>query len=165
MDQDLERMRRDVEAAPADADAARRYEQALLRAGKRDEAKARYRFKFQCPKRWEELGVQFDLCVDHRRCGDCDRRVEFVATPEELAAQIRAGTCVASQPAVIGAALELLLDDAELNPARGEQEPCLMDYLGPIPPRPILQTFYGSEPLRRGLIGRILSWIGGTSHG
>ncbi|MBY0457213.1 MAG: hypothetical protein K2V38_07740, partial [Gemmataceae bacterium] len=50
-------------------------------------------FKFQCPKRWENLKATRDPAV--RYCDACDKAVHFCHTLPEAQSRARAGECVA----------------------------------------------------------------------
>lgn len=52
-----------------------------------------YRLPPPCPRSWQSLAATPDSAVRH--CDDCDSAVHWVATPAELAAQAKAGRCVA----------------------------------------------------------------------
>lgn len=148
MDDSLARLRRDVEANPGDVEAVARYEAALLRSGKRDEAKALYRFKFQCPMKYEDMqpGPPWK---EHRHCQECDRNVYLVRTAAQLEQRIRAGDCVTCDPAEIGPLLDVLVDDAGVSPARrAEGEPCLIEHDGPLPPPPMPPQRTAGVPMR-----------------
>lgn len=50
-------------------------------------------FRFQCPKRWEDLSPGETPTV--RFCGVCSRQVFFCETDEETIAHAQAGDCIA----------------------------------------------------------------------
>ena len=93
MDQDLRALQRAAEADPADRDAARRYDEALRRAGDEEALFERYRFKFLCPLAFEDLTEGLHPFV--RDCAQCERSVFYCRSPEELAEHVEAGDCVA----------------------------------------------------------------------
>ena len=93
MDQSLSELERQARANPEDRDLADRLDRALLRAGQSEALLERYRSKFQCPLRFEELDETSSL--SRRTCQRCRREVFLVRTPEELAARVDRGQCVA----------------------------------------------------------------------
>ena len=135
MDDDLTELERQLAASPDDADLARRYEAALLRAGQRDEVERRYRFKFQCDVDW--LGMSPSSAgKDCRFCQQCEKDVHLVSTQEELEQRVREGACVAVLPGEVDA-LGFLLEDPTLTSAPGTQELCLVEGSPPIPEPPL----------------------------
>jgi type II secretion system (T2SS) protein E len=93
VDQDLSELERRARANPEDRDLADRLDRGLLRAGRNEELQQRYRFKFQCPLRFDDLAATPSL--SRRTCESCQRSVHLVETPEELAERAAAGDCVA----------------------------------------------------------------------
>lgn len=125
MDERLENLARLARGAPDDAEAAGRYDRALLRAGQRDAVRARYRFKFLCPARWEELRDG-----DHpevRRCDRCSRAVHFVRSAADLVDCVQRGRCVAVQAGELERGLEGLLEAPRVNSAHEPGRPCLVE--------------------------------------
>src|SRR5690606_30910293 len=55
LDDELQRLLREAEATPTDEGLALRVDQALRRAGRDEQRRARFRFKFECPLRFEDL--------------------------------------------------------------------------------------------------------------
>lgn len=124
MDEGLRRVEREAAARPADAPTARRYDRALERAGQRDVLRRRYTFKFLCPLRFEELAPTKDPLV--RTCDRCRRSVSFVRTPEELAAQVAVGACVAFERAALASAIDLVAGDPRTHSAADRRRPCVV---------------------------------------
>ena len=131
MDDALEQLRRTAEEDPDDVAAARRYEAALLRAGRREDAESLYRFKFKCPMRWEELTPN-PVRPDQRACARCRKDVYYVRTRDELATRVGLGQCVSFQAQAVDA-LGVLLEDPHLHPAREADRPCVVELQG-LPP-------------------------------
>jgi len=125
MDEALEELRRRAEADPRDREAAAQLDQHLLRAERADELAQRYRFKFRCPLRFEELPPGKDPFV--RDCAQCQRTVHFVHTPEELAVQVAAGACVAFAKDGLAAAVVQLGRDPRVHSAEEPARPCLQE--------------------------------------
>ena len=115
MDEDLQRLLREAEAHPTDEGLARRVDHALRRAGRDDERRARFRFKFQCPLRFEDLQPS---PVDplERACDRCHRQVRFVASVEQLAEQVAQGRCVAFERKALGDVVEWVFGDLWWRP-------------------------------------------------
>ncbi|MCO5166075.1 MAG: hypothetical protein M9894_06870 [Planctomycetes bacterium] len=125
MDDDLQRLLRQAEASPGDEALARRVDGALRRAGRDEERRARFRFKFQCPLRFEDLQVRgLDPLV--RSCDRCQREVRFVASVDALAEQVAQGQCVAFERRVLGDVVARVADDPRQHSARVEGSPCLV---------------------------------------
>lgn len=93
MDQDLSELERRARANPHDRELADRLDRSLLRAGRGEELGARYRLKFQCPLRFDDLEPSPDLT--RRSCQRCQATVQLVRTPAALAARVAEGSCVA----------------------------------------------------------------------
>ncbi|MBX3468171.1 MAG: hypothetical protein KF878_14965 [Planctomycetes bacterium] len=125
MDDDVQRLLREAEASPGDAALARRVDGALRRAGRDDERRARFRFKFQCPLRFEDLKAEpSDPLV--RSCERCHRQVRFVAAVDALAEQVAQGHCVAFERRVLGDVVARVADDPRQHSARVPGAPCLV---------------------------------------
>ncbi len=125
MDERTEELRRRHEASPADVEAARAYEAALLRAGRHDAVRALYRLKFACPVSWSTMEPTFDPKV--RRCDQCARSVHAVATPGEFLSMAARGECVAFHPGQLEAAVEAMIADPTRHPAQEPGRPCLLE--------------------------------------
>lgn len=124
LDEDLQRLLREAEAHPSDEGVARRVDHALRRAGRDEERRARFRFKFQCPLRFEDLRPGDGPLV--RACDRCRRQVRFVASVEELAEQVAQGRCVAFERRALGDVVARVADDPRNHSARVEGSPCLV---------------------------------------
>lgn len=125
LDEDLQRLLREAEAHPTDEGLARRLDHALRRAGRDEERRARFRFKFQCPLRYEDLRPN---PVDplERACDRCQRRVRFVASVDELAEQVAQGHCVAFERRTLGDVVARVADDPRNHSAKVPGTPCLV---------------------------------------
>lgn len=93
-DERLEARRRDAEQRPEDPEAAARYEAELLRAGQGERLKERLRLDIVCSRRWEDLEPTF-LRAKVRSCDQCQEKVYWVETEEELKRRTAKGQCVA----------------------------------------------------------------------
>lgn len=125
MDERTEELRRRHEASPADVEAARAYEAALLRAGRHDAVRALYRLKFACPVSWSTMEPTVDPKV--RRCDQCTRSVHAVATPGEFLTMAALGACVAFHPGQLEAAVEAMIADPARHAAQEPGRPCLLE--------------------------------------
>lgn len=124
MDDSLRSLERALEADPADASAVRRYEQALRRAGGAEQLQARYRLKFSCPLRFEDLGE--GAAPDVRDCQRCQRPVRLARDLDGLAQSVAEGHCVAFPREWIGSAIERLVAEPEVDSAEEVAAPCLV---------------------------------------
>ncbi len=125
LDDDLQRLLREAQAHPTDEGLARRVDHALRRAGRDEERRARFRFKFQCPLRFEDLRPdRGDQLV--RSCERCQRQVRFVASLDDLAEQVAQGHCVAFERRALGDVVARVADDPRNHSARAEGTPCLV---------------------------------------
>lgn len=124
MDDELQRLLREAEANPTDEGLARRVDQALRRAGRDEQRRARFRFKFECPLRFEDLRPGKDPLV--RSCDRCHREVRFVASVDELAEQVARGHCVAFERRALGDVVARVADDPRNHSARAPGSPCLV---------------------------------------
>ena len=124
MDEDLNRLRREVEADRGDRMAAIRYEAALQRGGRHEELRELYRFEFECPKQWSDLKPTRDPLV--RNCDACKRKVHFATGPEEFQKHVAARHCVA----VLDSRSDARLLELAATPGQRIQEkgrpPCLV---------------------------------------
>lgn len=123
-DEDLQRLAREAEAHPTDEAVARRYDQALRRAGREDALRARFQFKFLCPLKFEDLSPTADPLV--RACGKCGRDVHFVASPTDLAEQVARGRCVAFERKALGDVVSRVAHDARNHSGKIAGSPCLV---------------------------------------
>jgi len=89
VDDELLRLRRACADDPADPLSARAYDAALHRAGKPEEVYERFKLKFQCPKRWEELTQGQALGIRH--CDECQKDVYWVSSAEEFDRRVQEG--------------------------------------------------------------------------
>jgi hypothetical protein len=131
MDADLSELRRQRDADPGDADAARRYEAALLRAGRRDELERLYAFEFRCDQDWNAMQPTAEPGA--RDCAKCRKTVHSVSTREELERRVREGACVSFDPGQVDA-LAFLIDDGDVTAAQGRGL-CLVEGGAPDPLR------------------------------
>jgi len=137
VDESLSELERAVRERPGDADAARRLERALLRAGQPEAVQARYRFKFACPRTWDSFAPTANPEV--RRCDGCARLVYQAADPADLADLVAAGECVAVDPATVGGLISNLAEHPLLHSAEEEGRPCVLEApYRPAPAPPML---------------------------
>jgi hypothetical protein len=123
VDEELKKLTRAARADPADEAAARHLDAALHRAGRDDEVADRFRFKFQCPKSWNDLeprafGVRF--------CESCQREVHWVHDAPSLTAEVKRGNCVAFAESALGQAFEGLSRAPGLHSAKETRSPCVV---------------------------------------
>ena len=116
MDRDLAELKWAYEADPSDEATAARYEQALRRAGLRDEVDALYRLAFSCPLEWGALAGNPEDEV--RACTECQRDVHYVRSREDMARWVGRGECVALDPSVLQESIRVLADISLTDPAR-----------------------------------------------
>jgi hypothetical protein len=147
MDEELQRLAREAATHPNDEGLARRLDHALRRAGKDAERRARFRFKFQCPLRYEDLTSTSDPLL--RSCDRCQRQVRFVANVDELAEQVAQGHCVAFERRALEGVVARVADDPRQHSALAPGTPCLVptdlefvDLDGFTPPADALRRFY-----------------------
>lgn len=153
MDDELERARRHFDANRTDTEAAQRYEQALLRAGRHDEIKKLYKLANECKKTWETLTrppantlstlldaiepltIQRDLfnvvkeITDNRRyCQDCQKNVVRVHNLGDFVEAAKKGQCVSIRSDVFDQATDALQNAGILSFARGKGKalPCVV---------------------------------------
>lgn len=124
MDEELQRLARDAATHPNDEGLARRLDHALRRAGRDDERRARFRFKFQCPLRYEDLAPTSDPL--QRSCERCQRQVRFVANVDELAEQVAQGHCVAFERRALEGVVARVAEDPRQHSALAPGTPCLV---------------------------------------
>jgi len=124
VDADLQELRRAVEAHPGDVTLTQRLEQALRRAGKEDEQRARYRIKFLCARRFEDLTPTPDPQV--RLCDQCKRSVTYLRTPAELRGHVARGECTALPQALLPQAFAALAEDPSQHSAPAPR-PCVVE--------------------------------------
>jgi hypothetical protein len=124
MDEGLRRLERETASRPADEQTARRYDRALERSGQRDVLRRRYRFKFLCSLRFEELTPTKDPLV--RTCDRCRSSVHFVRTPEELAERVASGDCVAFERTALAPAIDRVAADPRTHSATERRRPCVV---------------------------------------
>lgn len=125
MDQDLSELERRASANPGDRELADALDRRLLRAGREEQVLERYRLKFRCSKRFEDLPYSDDPA--RRSCDRCQRSVHFVRTPEELSERAAAGECVAIPRASLAAACLELAQSPRLTSAQEAQRPCVQE--------------------------------------
>jgi hypothetical protein len=125
MDEDLAELERRAAANPADAGAAARLDRSLLRAGRTEDAVARYRFKFRCPLRFDDLELGPD--PEARHCSRCERAVHLVHTPTDLAERVARGDCVAFARSSLASACVSLAQDSRTHSAEEPVRPCVQD--------------------------------------
>lgn len=140
MDEELERLRRAHERDPDDVEAARRYEQALLRAGRKDAVAELFRLKFVCDRQWSDMAEtpQWDV----RHCASCQKTVHHVRTYDQFVEHAREGRCVSVEGGWAVLVADLSTDPAA-HFARADSDPCVVP--GWHPPMPTLP-----EPMRLG---------------
>lgn len=131
VDDEVERLERAVRQDPGDVETALRLKAALLRAGRREELRTRYRLGFVCDQRWNDMTPE---APGARRCAGCDRQVHLTGSAGDFDRLAAAGHCVAVYPHVLPQVLEHLIDAPDRGLARGEG-PCLLE--GDLPPLPL----------------------------
>lgn len=124
MDDTLRGLERAVEADPADGAAVRRYEQALRRADAGERLVARYRLKYACPLRFEDLNE--GSAPDTRDCQRCQRPVRLARDLDGLAEAVGAGACVAFPRRWLDQAILRLAEDPQVDSAREVAAPCVV---------------------------------------
>ncbi len=127
MDDELLRLARAAADDPRDEQAARAYDAALRRAGRREEVYERFKLKFECPKKWDELEATPGR--DARHCEECQKEVRWVRNEQEFMKLAEAGQCVAFDTR----SFESVVENDKLNTARDENAPCLLP--APVPRR------------------------------
>lgn len=125
MDRELSELKRAYEADPSDEATATRYEQALRRAGLREEVDTLYQLAFNCPLEWGALegGPQDEI----RACAKCERDVYYVRSREDMARWVSQGECVALDPKVIEDSIRVLADVSVTDPARTPGQLCVIE--------------------------------------
>lgn len=123
MDLNLSELERRARANPGDSDLASQLDRALLRAGREEQVQERYRSKFRCPLRFEDLPIVADPAK--RACARCVRMVSFVSTVEGLAERIARGECVALGEDAMGEASLQLALSPWVHSAEEASRPCL----------------------------------------
>ncbi|MGE0712910.1 MAG: hypothetical protein AB7N76_11500 [Planctomycetota bacterium] len=124
MDHELRDLERDATAEPSDIDRAQRYDQALLRAGRSGEVAGRFRFKFQCPLRYQQLTPTDE--PDVRACDRCQRTVHYCRSIEALSEAVAAGRCVAFRRSEVGEPFLELCAVPGLHSAHQPDRPCVV---------------------------------------
>tara|TARA_R110002072_G_scaffold39067_2_gene112598 strand:+ start:93 stop:620 length:528 start_codon:yes stop_codon:yes gene_type:complete len=125
VDRDLSELKRTYEADPSDEDAATRYEQALRRAGLREEVDALYQLAFRCPLEWDALAGGPDDEI--RACATCARDVHYVRSRVDMARWVAQGECVALDPGVLQESIRVLADLSLTDPARTPGQLCVIE--------------------------------------
>jgi hypothetical protein len=133
LDENLEQLARAAASDPTDEAAARRYDAALARAGRDDEVRERFRFKFQCPLQWSQLTPTPN--PDRKFCESCQREVHAAYDLPSLQKLVSQGHCVAFPAKELGKAVEGLARDPGQHSAKVPGAPCLVP--GGAIPRPI----------------------------
>lgn len=126
MDERLRRLQRAADARPSDEAAASRYERALRAAGEEEALHARFRLKYACPLRFEQLQAGPDPRT--RRCERCQRDVHYVDSLAQLRERVGGGECVAFYAGRFGDALAHLAADETLHAASEEGSACLVEF-------------------------------------
>lgn len=126
MDERLRELQRATEASPSDAEAARRYERALAGSGETAALRARFRFKFECPLRFEELDSSDDPA--ERYCRRCEHSVRYVSEVDQLADAVSKGQCVAFCEADLEHVFERLAREESLHGASEPTRPCAVPF-------------------------------------
>ncbi|HBP21211.1 MAG TPA: hypothetical protein DEA08_25920 [Planctomycetes bacterium] len=150
MDERLRGLQREAEARPSDEGAAIRYERALRAAGEEEALQARFRLKFACPLRFEELRAGADPAI--RRCERCQRDVHYVDDLALLRERVGAGECVAFFAGRFGEAVAHLAADEALHGASEEGSACLVEFT-----RQRIEL--GSAPIEAGLAASFDPWL------
>lgn len=135
MDDEVERLERAYRQDPS-AEHGERLKAALLRAGRREELRERYRLGFACDVRWTDMApMNRDGAV--RRCGTCRRDVHLARTHADFDRLAAAGHCVAVVPRELPRVLDHLIDTPGRGLEKGERGPCLVEGQEPMLPGPM----------------------------
>jgi hypothetical protein len=125
VDRQLAELKRAYEADPSHEGTATRYEQALRRAGLRQEVDTLYELAFQCPLEWGALeGGPLD---EIRACSQCQRDVYYVRSREDMARWVSQGECVALDPEIVEESIRVLADVSVTDPARTPGQLCVIE--------------------------------------
>ncbi len=126
LDADLLALRRRFETDPSDAEARWSYIVALLRAGRREVARALLKGRFLCPLEWEELPVGE---VDRTRwCEKCENTIQWCSNADELRAAVGWRMCVAAPTELVEAYADEQVGEVAADPeASGRPERCVLE--------------------------------------
>ena len=124
MDENLERLAREAASDPADAAAARRLDTALARAGREEELRERFRFKFECPRQWQDL--ETTRSAKAKFCDECQRKVFAVPDVATLREHVSKGDCVAVPSSLLATAFSELPKDPRFHSAKLPGTPCVV---------------------------------------
>ncbi|MGE0706845.1 MAG: hypothetical protein AB7N76_06535 [Planctomycetota bacterium] len=124
MDETLRELERAAQAEPSDPDVARRLERALRAGGETERLEARFRFKFQCPLRFEDLRA--GEVARERLCQRCGCAVVHVRDAAELRDAVAGGRCVAFFERDLKGAFAALAADERLCSAEEQGAPCVV---------------------------------------
>lgn len=107
MDDEVQRLRRELQARPGEPGLAFAFDRALRRAGHLDELAMRLRTKHACRRTYDEL----EPTGGFRRCPDCTRPVDFVDDVHAFSWYLRAsGGCVAVRKRALPGILRFLAE-------------------------------------------------------
>ncbi len=139
LDAELLALRRRFETDPTDAKARWSYVVALVRAGRREAARALLRGRFLCPLQWEELPVGNQN--RNRWCEECENWIQFASTGDELRRTVEARRCVAAPTELVEGYAESQVDAVLADPdAPGRPPRCVLEVesvvVGTIPRQP-----------------------------
>lgn len=99
-DEELQAIKRRLDAEPGDEGLAREYERALLRSGRTGEVARLYEERLRCDSRWSELEAD-PRSPRVRYCTNCRRSVTLVRDVPELKRYVAAGLQVAGTPELL----------------------------------------------------------------
>ncbi|MEK7487139.1 MAG: hypothetical protein AABZ60_22650 [Planctomycetota bacterium] len=95
---ELERLRKGMEAEPDNPLLREQYEIALVRADHKESLLELFQFRYLCPLQWTDLQTQKDgkeLRKGVRYCTECQKEVFFVKSLKKLKQHAKADHCVA----------------------------------------------------------------------
>lgn len=115
-DEQVEALRRELDADPSDVRRRSRFLSALVRAGQGARARALIRDGFLCPWSWHDFKETGQAGL--RFCDDCEREVYLALSKEELAEHAAKGRCVTA-----GAEVVLSYADEQIARVQSGREP------------------------------------------
>jgi hypothetical protein len=134
VDDEIERLERAHRQDPSPENATR-LKAALLRAGRRDELRGRYKLGFACDQAWDRMRGTSRMGV--KVCDACRREVHLATTYRDFDRLAAAGHCVAVLPHQLPKVLDGLIDAPGRGLSRGPGGTCLLEGSAPLPPMPL----------------------------